>query len=114
KLKYRSLKTLLLVVLTSIKRVRDLHVFSVNESCLEFGLADSHVTLRHRPYYVPKVPTTPFRDQVVNLQARPLHCCVPSMPCAFICTRSFRTSKQLFVCLERLAHWVVDAITLAY
>ncbi|XDV15265.1 hypothetical protein PO909_015389 [Leuciscus waleckii] len=34
-------------------------------------LTNSHVILRLRPGYVPKVPTTPFRDQVVNLQALP-------------------------------------------
>ncbi len=40
-------------------------------SCLEFGPADSHIAPRPRPGYVPKVPTTPFRDQVVNLQVLP-------------------------------------------
>ncbi len=42
---------------------------SVGDSCLEFGPAQ--VILRPRPGYVPKVPTTPFRDQVVSLQALP-------------------------------------------
>ncbi len=45
------------------------HPFSVDDSYLEFGQADSSATLRPRPGYVPKFPTTPFRDQVVNLQA---------------------------------------------
>ncbi len=36
-----------------------------------FGPVYSHVVLRPRPGYVPKVPTMPFRDQVVNLQALP-------------------------------------------
>ncbi len=71
-LKVLSMKTLLLTALASIKRVGDLQAFSVDESCLEFGPADSSVTLRPRPGYVPKVSTTPFRDQVVNLQALPL------------------------------------------
>ncbi len=70
-LKFLSMKTLLLTALASIKRVGDLQAFSVDESCLEFGPADSSATLRPRPGYVPKVPTTPFRDQVVNLQALP-------------------------------------------
>ncbi|XP_073669822.1 Fc receptor-like protein 5 [Paramisgurnus dabryanus] len=35
------------------------------------GPAESSVTLRPRLGYVPKVRTTPFRDQVVNLQALP-------------------------------------------
>ncbi len=70
-LKYLSAKTALLTTLTSIKRVGDLQAFSVSEECLVFGLDYSHVVLRTRPGYVPKVPTVPFRDQVVNLQALP-------------------------------------------
>ncbi len=133
-LKFLSMKTLLLTALASIKRVGDLQAFSVDESCLEFGPADSSATLRPRPGYVPKVPTTPFRDQVVNLQALPLEEADPAL--ALLCpvralrqyvdrTQSFRTSEQLFVCYggqqkgnavskQRMAHWIVDAITLAY
>ncbi len=47
-----------ITVLTSIKRVGDLQAFSVSEECLVFGLVYSHVVLRPRPGYVPKVPTT--------------------------------------------------------
>ena len=61
-LKILSMKTLLLAALASIKRVGDLQAFSVDDSCLEFGPGDAHVVLRPRPGYVPKVPTTPFRD----------------------------------------------------
>ncbi|KAL0152541.1 hypothetical protein M9458_052264, partial [Cirrhinus mrigala] len=133
-LKFLSLKTALLTALASIKRVGDLQAFSVNEACLEFGPADSHVVLRPRPGYVPKVPTTPFRDQVVNLQALPPEEADPAL--ALLCPvcalriyvdriRSFRRSEQLFVCFggqqkgnavskQRLAHWVVDAISLEY
>ncbi|KAI2661198.1 ORF V: Enzymatic polyprotein [Labeo rohita] len=121
-LKFLSLKTALLTALTSIKR----RAWSSGR--------DSHVVLRPRPGYVPKVPTTPFRDQVVNLQALPPEETDPAL--ALLCpvralriyvdrTRSFRRSEQLFVCFggqqkgnavskERLAHWVVDAISLAY
>ncbi|KAI2668407.1 ORF V: Enzymatic polyprotein [Labeo rohita] len=133
-LKYLSLKTALLTALASIKRVWDLQAFSVDEACLEFGPGDSHVVLRPRPGYVPKVPTTPFRDQVVNLQALPLEEADPAS--ALLCpvralriyvdrTRHFRRTEQLFVCFggqqkgnavskQRLAHWVVDAISLSY
>ncbi len=69
-LRILSMRTLLLVALASIKRVGDLQAFSVDESCLEFGPGDGHVVLRPRPGYVPKVPTTPFRVQVVSLQAK--------------------------------------------
>ncbi|KAL0147457.1 hypothetical protein M9458_057242, partial [Cirrhinus mrigala] len=130
-LKHLSLKTALLIALASIKRVGDLQAFSVDETCLEFVPGDSHVILRPRPGYVPKVPTTPFRDQVVNLQALPLEEADPAS--ALLCpvralriyvdrTRHFRRTEQLFVCFggqqkgnavskQRLAHWVVDAIT---
>ncbi len=133
-LKILSLKTVLLTALASIKRVGDLQAFSVDESCLEFGPANSHVVLRPRPGYVPKVPTTPFRDQVVSLHALPSEEADPAL--AFLCpvralrlyvdrTQSFRTSDQLFVCYggqqkgkavskQRLAHWIVDAIVLVY
>ncbi len=133
-LKYLSAKTALLTALTSIKRVGDLQAFSVSEECLVFGPDYSHVVLRPRPGYVPKVPTTPFRDQVVNLQALPSEEADPAL--ALLCpvralriyvdrTRSFRSSEQLLVCYggqqkgkavskQRLAHWIVDAIALAY
>ncbi len=70
-LKFLSMKTLLLLAYVSIKRVGNLHAFSVEDSCLEFGLADFKIILRPRPGYVLKVLTTPFRDQVVSLQALP-------------------------------------------
>ncbi len=65
------MKILLLLALTSIKRVVDLHAFSVNDSCLKFGPADSQIILRPWPSYVPKVPTSPFGDQVVSLRVLP-------------------------------------------
>ncbi len=75
--------------------------------CLVFGPVYSHVVLRPRPGYVPKVPTTPFRDQVVDLQALPSEEADPAL--ALLCplralriyvdrTRSVRSSEQLFVC----------------
>ncbi len=48
-LKFLSMKTLLLLALAAIKRVGDLHAFLVDDSCLEFGPADSQVILRLRP-----------------------------------------------------------------
>ncbi|XDV20299.1 hypothetical protein PO909_025649 [Leuciscus waleckii] len=79
-LKVLSLKTVLLLALASNK---DLHAFSVEESCLEFVPANSHVTLRLRPGYVLKVPTTPFREQVVNLQALPPEEADPALACTW-------------------------------
>ncbi len=105
--KFLSMKTLLLLALGSIKRVGDLHSFLVYDSCLQFGPADSQIILRPRPGYVPKVATTPFRDQVASLQALPPEEADPAL--ALLCpvralkhyvdrTQSFRTSEQLFVC----------------
>jgi hypothetical protein len=62
---------------------------------------------------VPKVPTTPLRDRVVNL---------PNLPPEerwLDGTQSFRTSEQIFVCYGgqqkgKAAHWKVDSIVLAY
>jgi len=72
-----------------------------------------------------RIPTTPFRDQVVNLQALHLEEANPAL--ALLCpvhalriyvdrTQCFRTSDQLFVCYggklkgkdpskQRLSHW---------
>ncbi len=122
-LKFLSLKTVLLTALTSIKRVGNLQAFSVSEECLVFGPIYSHVVL-----------ITPFRDQVVNLQALPseeadpaltLLCPVRALRIYVDRTRSVRSSEQLFVChggqqkgkavsKQRLAHWIVEAIALAY
>ncbi len=83
---------------------------------------------------MPKFPTTPFTDQVVNLRALPREEADPAI--ALLCpvralrvyvdrTQCFRTSDQLFVCFggqqkgkavskQRLAHWIGEAIVLAY
>ncbi len=133
-MKFLSAKTALLTALSSIKRVGDLQAFSVSEECLVFGPVYSHVVLRPQPGYVTKVPTTPFRVQVVNLQALPSEEADPAL--ALLCpirasriyvdrTRSFRSSEQLFVChggqqkgkavsKQRLAYWIVEAVALAY
>ncbi len=99
-----------------------------------FGPVYSHVVLRPRPGYVPKVPTTPFHDQEVNLQALPseeavpalaLLCPVRALRIYVDCTRSVRSYEKLFVChggqqkgkavsKQRLAHWIVEAVALAY
>lgn len=70
------------LALTSLKRVGDLQALSVSESCLEFEPAYSNIILRSRPGYVPKLPTTSFRGQVVNLQATRKPSLVPVVSCA--------------------------------
>ncbi|KAI2647677.1 Chitin synthase 3 [Labeo rohita] len=87
-----------------------------------------------RPGYVPKVPTTPFRDQVVTLQAISsqendpnlnLLCPVRALRIYMEQTQPFRHSEQLFVCYggqkkgkavskQRISHWLVNVIRTAY
>ncbi|KAI2656654.1 Iron uptake protein A1 [Labeo rohita] len=57
------------------------------------------------------VPTTPFRDQAMNLQVLPSEEADPAL--ALLCPDS-RKSPVLAVSKQRMAHWLVDAITLAY
>ncbi|KAL0200268.1 hypothetical protein M9458_003455 [Cirrhinus mrigala] len=110
--KYLSLKTSLLIALTSIKRVGIPHAFSVNDSCLEFGPADSHVVNL-------QVPAPDEADPALAML-----CPIRALRIYVDPTQSFRRSEQLFLCFggqqkgnavskQRLAHWVVDAITLA-
>ncbi|KAL0176640.1 hypothetical protein M9458_028970, partial [Cirrhinus mrigala] len=70
-LKPLTLKTTLLLALVSVKRIGDLQALSISPSCLELGPGDSKVILKPRHGYVPKVPSTPFRAQVVTLSALP-------------------------------------------
>lgn len=106
-----SRKTTLLLALASVKRIRDLHAFSVNESCLSFGVKDCKVILMPRKGYVPKVLSTPFRSQVITLsaftQSKPVDGEKnPPQPLCPVCalriyverTKHFRLSEQLFVC----------------
>lgn len=129
-----SFKTALLLALASVKRVGDLHAFSIDPSCLEFGPNDSKVILRPRAGYIPKVLTTPFRVQVVSLLALPTAdgeqtpntlCPVRALRIYTDRSASYRKSDQLFVSFaqhslgmpltkQRLSKWIVEAIALAY
>ncbi|KAI2651221.1 hypothetical protein H4Q32_019259 [Labeo rohita] len=100
-------KAALLLALASVKRMGDLQALSVNPSCLEFGPGDSKVILRPRHGYVPKVPSTPFRAQVIMLSALPsseedqelnLLCPVRALKMYIEWSASFRQSEQLFIC----------------
>ncbi len=133
-LRVMTLKTALLLVLASVKRVGDLQALSVCASCLELGPNDCKVILQPRSSYVPKVLSIPFRAQVISLLALPvadgeqgpnLLCPVRALRVYFELSKSFRQTEQLFVCFggrskglpvtkQRLSHWIVDAIALAY
>ncbi|XP_056614726.1 TBC1 domain family member 20 isoform X1 [Triplophysa dalaica] len=133
-----TLKTVLLLALASAKRIGDLQALSVGADFIRFGTGDCNVTLRPKSGYVPKSMSTPFRAQVISLPAlfsessdsqnanAPRAVCPVRVLRAYIDrTAGFRQSEQLFVCYgggtkgravskQRLSHWVVDAITLAY
>ncbi|KAL0152267.1 hypothetical protein M9458_051990, partial [Cirrhinus mrigala] len=133
-LKTLTLKSALLLALVSVKRIGDLQALSISPSCLEFGPGDSKVILKPRHGYVPKVPSIPFRAQVVTLSALPssegdqelsLLCPVRALRMYVERSAPFRKSDQLFVCFggrnkgqpvtkQRLSRWIVDAISLAY
>ncbi len=133
-----TLKVVLLLALTSLKRVGDLQTFSVSETCMDFAPGLVKVTLRPRPGYIPKVLSTSFRSQVVTLHSfhpppfassedERLHMLCPVRALTLYVDRSkvWRKSPQLLICFgagrrglatskQRISHWVRDAISLAY
>ena len=66
-LKFLSVKTALLLALTSAKRVSDLSVLSVAPSCLRIQGDGSSVVLRPNPAFTPKSITSSFRSRVITL-----------------------------------------------
>ncbi len=133
-----TLKVVLLLALTSLKRVGDLQAFSDSETCMDFAPGLVKVTLRPRPGYIPKVLSTSFRSQVVTLHSfhpppfassedERLHMLCPVRALKLYVDRSkvWRKSPQLLICFgagrrrlatskQRISHWVRDAISLAY
>ena len=53
-IKFVSLKTVLLLALTSAKRVGDMQALSVSPSCLQFSIAGDRVVMRPNAAYTPK------------------------------------------------------------
>ena len=137
-MKFVSFKTALLLALTSAKRVGDLHALSVHSSCTQFTLDGSKVTLRPNEAYLPKVIPAAYNSMTFELSSfcpppfaseelRRLHCLCPvRMLRTYIDrTQGVRLCDQLFVCFanpargkalskQRLSHWIVEAISLAY
>ncbi len=133
-----TLKVVILLALTSLKRVGDLQALSVSETCMDFAPGLVKVTLRPRPGYVPKVLSTSFRSQVVILHSfhpppfassedERLHmlCPVRALKLYVDYSKVWRKTSQLLVCFgvgrrglatskQRISHWVRDAILLAY
>ncbi|KAK7889130.1 hypothetical protein WMY93_024690 [Mugilogobius chulae] len=136
-LKYVALKTVLLLALTSAKRVSELQAFSVSPTCMQFAPGLSKVHLRPNPAFMPKVepayscPTLeiaafhppPFSSP----EEQQLHslCPVRALRVYVDRTAGLRKADQLFVSWasshmgkpvssQRLSHWIVEAISLAY
>ncbi len=133
-----TLTVVLLLALTSLKRVGDLQAFSVSETCMDFAPGLVKVTLRPRPGYIPKVLSTSFRSQVVTLHSfhpppfassedERLHLLCPVRALKLYVDRSkvWIKSPPLLICFgagrrglatskQRISHWVRDAISLAY
>ena len=130
------LKVVLLVALTTTKRVSELQAFSVSPECLRFAQDGGTVFLRPNAVFVPK--NLHVSEQPVELEAfRPppfaspederLHrlCPVRTLGCYVRRTQQVRTTSQLFVThgpglggkpasRPTLSRWLVEAIRLAY
>ncbi|KAI2647838.1 Transposon Ty3-G Gag-Pol polyprotein [Labeo rohita] len=89
--RFLTLKTVLLLALSSLKRVGDLQALSVAPSFLDFAPGLSKAFLYPKPGYVPKVPSSTPRPVV--LQAF----CPPPF--------GTLTSRSLIVCV-RCEHWM--------
>ncbi|KAI2668352.1 Transposon Ty3-G Gag-Pol polyprotein [Labeo rohita] len=134
--KFLSLKTVLLIALSSLKRVGDLQALSVAPSFLDFAPGLSKAFLYPRSGYLPKVPSStpqpvvlqafcppPFRDS--DQQKLNCMCPVRALDTYVHKSASWRKTDQLFVCFgppkrglpaskQSLSRWIVDAICLAY
>ncbi|XP_053296886.1 uncharacterized protein LOC128456655 [Pleuronectes platessa] len=134
-MKTLSLKVALLLALATAKRVSDIHALSVHPACMRFTPGNLGVTLRPNPAFVPKVvkPCSPVELSAFqpppygSAEQQRLHmlCPVRALHTYVERTRSFRKGDQLFVSWakphwgkpvtkQRLSHWIVDAIALAY
>jgi hypothetical protein len=136
-LKNLSFKTALLLALASAKRASDMHALSVHPSCTKFSLSGDKIFLRPNPAFMPKcflgftckvielsafhpAPFSSTEDQRLNTL-----CPVRALRAYLDRTSSFRKSDQLFISWgpphsgnpiskQRLSHWLVEAISLAY
>ncbi|XP_063058120.1 uncharacterized protein LOC134451544 [Engraulis encrasicolus] len=136
-IKVLSYKTALLLALVSAKRVSEITALSIHPSCMEFSADNNNVTLRPNVAFIPKVSMlygscdlqlTSFNPPPFSSQEQErLHylCPVRALRLYMDKTSSFRRTDQLFVCFatnskgqalstQRLSHWIVDVIAMAY
>ncbi|KAI2646865.1 ORF V: Enzymatic polyprotein [Labeo rohita] len=107
--RFLAIKTVLLLALSSLKRVGDLQALSVAPSFLDFAPGLSKAFLYPRPGYVPKVPSSTPRPVVLQAFCPPpfrdadqqkLNCMCPVRALDAYVHRAamWRKSDQLFVC----------------
>ncbi|KAI2664245.1 Transposon Ty3-G Gag-Pol polyprotein [Labeo rohita] len=131
-----TIKTVLLIAITSLKTVGDLQALSVAPSFLDFAPGLAKAFLHPRPGYIPKVPSSAPRPVVLQAFCPPpfqepdqqkLNCMCPDLALDTYVHRAamWRKSDQLFVCYgpakrglpatkQTLSRWIVDAISCAY
>ncbi|KAL0173812.1 hypothetical protein M9458_029780, partial [Cirrhinus mrigala] len=134
--RHLSIKTVLLLALSSLKRVGDLQALSVAPSFLDFAPGLSKAFLYPCADYIPKVPSSAPRPVVLQAFCPPpfrdpdqqkLNCMCPVRALDTYVHRAagWRKSDQLFVCYgppkkgfpaskQTLSGWIVDAISLSY
>ncbi len=131
-----TLKTVLLLAISSLKRVGDLQALSVAPSFLDFVPGLAKAFLYPRAGYVPKVPSSVPRPVVLQAFCPPhfrepdqekLNCMCPvrALDTYVHRTALWRKTDQLLVCYgppkkglpaakQTLSRWIVDAIIVAY
>ncbi|MGH0126266.1 UNVERIFIED_CONTAM: hypothetical protein FKN15_027916, partial [Acipenser sinensis] len=97
-LKYLSMKTAILMAITSAKRVSELQALSVHSSCMRIWEDGSRVSLCTNSAFLPKVITAFHINQSVELESfhPPLFASMEDERLNFLCP--LRQSDQLFVC----------------
>nr|XP_054590865.1 uncharacterized protein LOC129154747 [Nothobranchius furzeri] len=129
-----SVKTAFLLAVTTAKRVSELHALDISPAYLRWKADGSGVTLWPNVAFLPKVLPSGYVNAAIELGAYfppPFHsegqrranllCPVRALQLYIVATNTV----QLFVChggvnrgralsKQRLSHWVVDAIAMAY
>ena len=135
-LKFLCLKTVLLVALTTSKRVSDIQALSVSPECMRFAADDRKVMLKPNAAFVPKnlqVVNTPVElvafhpPPFASAEDERLNGLCPVRALRLYCqkTTAGRKTSQLFVSYgpgskrnavarSTISRWIVEAIRLAY
>ncbi len=110
-MEFLILKTAFLLAVSSVKRVSEMHAFSVLPACLRLGEEGSSISLLPNPSFLPKVLPRSFVSRLLVLnpfhppphnsaESARLHliCPVRALRRYFSCTQQIMHSNQLFVC----------------